>query len=91
MGGGRKKEIKFKTVEIPIVLDMDSELDVALFEYIHKQPNLLAYNSRIKSFLAQDVSSPGIQECRRLLENRRDHKADRFAFVSFELFTRCSG
>ena len=57
MGGGRKKEIKFKSIEIPIVCDMDSELDVALFDYIQKQPNLLVYNNRIKSFLAQDVSS----------------------------------
>ncbi|KAF9919792.1 hypothetical protein FBU30_010530 [Linnemannia zychae] len=53
--GGRKKEIKFKTIEIPIICDMDSELDQALYEYIQKQPNLLVYNNRIKSFLAQDM------------------------------------
>ncbi|KAF9967456.1 hypothetical protein BGZ70_009450 [Mortierella alpina] len=53
--GGRKKEVKFKTIEIPIVCDMDSELDQALYEYIQKQPNLLVYNNRIKSFLAQDM------------------------------------
>ncbi|KAI1320915.1 hypothetical protein EDD11_009238 [Mortierella claussenii] len=53
--GGRKKEIKFKTIEIPIVCDMDSELDQALYDYIQKQPNLLVYNNRIKSFLAQDM------------------------------------
>ncbi|KAF9181411.1 hypothetical protein BGZ51_005440 [Haplosporangium sp. Z 767] len=53
--GGRKKEVKFKTIEIPIVCDMDSDLDQALYEYIQKQPNLLVYNNRIKSFLAQDM------------------------------------
>ncbi|KAF9126651.1 hypothetical protein BGW39_006465 [Mortierella sp. 14UC] len=53
--GGRKKEIKFKTIEIPIICDMDSELDQALYEYIQKQPNLLVYNNRIKSFLAHDM------------------------------------
>ncbi|KAF9197361.1 hypothetical protein BGZ49_002240 [Haplosporangium sp. Z 27] len=53
--GGRKKEVKFKTIEIPIVCDMDSELDQALYDYIQKQPNLLVYNNRIKSFLAQDM------------------------------------
>ncbi|KAF9116003.1 hypothetical protein BGX27_005440 [Mortierella sp. AM989] len=53
--GGRKKEVKFKTIEIPIVCDMDSELDQALYDYIQKQPNLLVYNNRIKSFLAHDM------------------------------------
>ncbi|KAF9326572.1 hypothetical protein BG006_010022 [Podila minutissima] len=53
--GGRKKEVKFKTIEIPIVCDMDSDVDVALFDFIQKQPNLLVYNNRIKSFLAQDM------------------------------------
>ncbi|KAF8927077.1 hypothetical protein BGZ58_010647 [Dissophora ornata] len=53
--GGRKKEVKFKTIEISIVCDMDSELDQALYENILRQPNLLAYNNRIKSFLAQDM------------------------------------
>ncbi|KAG0272045.1 hypothetical protein BGZ95_000090 [Linnemannia exigua] len=53
--GGRKKEIKFRTIEIPIICDMDSELDQALYEYIQKQPNLLVYNNRIKSFLAHDM------------------------------------
>ncbi|KAF9412151.1 hypothetical protein BGZ94_001126, partial [Podila epigama] len=53
--GGRKKEVKFKTIEIPIVCDMDSDIDLALFDFIQKQPNLLVYNNRIKSFLAQDM------------------------------------
>lgn len=54
--GGRKKEFKFKTIEIPIVCDMESEADQALYDYIQKQPNLLVYNNRMKSFLAHDVS-----------------------------------
>jgi len=54
--GGRKKDVQFKTIEIPIVCDMDSAVDLALFDFIQKQPNLLVYNNRIKSFLAQDVS-----------------------------------
>ncbi|KAF9364814.1 hypothetical protein BGX34_000361 [Mortierella sp. NVP85] len=53
--GGRKKEVQYKTIEIPIVCDMDSPVDQALFDYIQKQPNLLVYNNRIKSFLAQDL------------------------------------
>ncbi|KAI1320832.1 hypothetical protein EDD11_009789 [Mortierella claussenii] len=53
--GGRKKEVQFKTIEIPIVCDMDSAIDQALFDFIQKQPNLLVYNNRIKSFLAQDM------------------------------------
>lgn len=54
--GGRKKDVQYKTIEIPIVCDMDSAVDLALFECIQRQPNLLVYNNRIKSFLAQDVS-----------------------------------
>ncbi|KAG0015327.1 hypothetical protein BGZ81_011728 [Podila clonocystis] len=53
--GGRKKEFKFKTIEIPIVCDMESEADQALYDYIQKQPNLLVYNNRMKSFLAHDI------------------------------------
>ncbi|KAF9949031.1 hypothetical protein BGZ70_001975 [Mortierella alpina] len=53
--GGRKKEVQFKTIEIPIICDMDSVVDQALFDFIQKQPNLLVYNNRIKSFLAQDM------------------------------------
>ncbi|KAF9111956.1 hypothetical protein BGX27_004216 [Mortierella sp. AM989] len=53
--GGVKKEVQFKTIEIPIVCDMDSDIDRALFECIQKNPNLLVYNNRIKSFLAQDM------------------------------------
>ncbi|KAF9935380.1 hypothetical protein FBU30_003170 [Linnemannia zychae] len=53
--GGRKKEVQLKTIEIPIVCDMDSTVDMALFEFIKAQPNLLVYNNRIKSFLAQDM------------------------------------
>ncbi|KAF9291542.1 hypothetical protein BGZ68_003480 [Mortierella alpina] len=53
--GGRKKEVQFKTIEIPIICDMDSVIDQALFDFIQKQPNLLVYNNRIKSFLAQDM------------------------------------
>ncbi|KAG0212836.1 hypothetical protein BGX28_005492 [Mortierella sp. GBA30] len=53
--GGRKKEVQFKTIEIPIICDMDSVADQALFDFIQKQPNLLVYNNRIKSFLAQDM------------------------------------
>ncbi|KAG0348047.1 hypothetical protein BG004_006254, partial [Podila humilis] len=52
--GGRKKEFKFKTIEIPIVFDMESDTDQALYEYIQKQPNLLVYNNRMKSFLGHD-------------------------------------
>ncbi|KAF9434758.1 hypothetical protein BGZ76_007505 [Entomortierella beljakovae] len=53
--GGIKNTVQFKTIEIPIVCDMDNESDRALFEYIQKNPNLLVYNNRIKSFLAQDM------------------------------------
>ncbi|KAF9161369.1 hypothetical protein BGX21_005566 [Mortierella sp. AD011] len=53
--GGVKKEVQFKTIEIPIVCDMDNDIDRALFEYIQKNPNLLVYNNRIKSFLAQEM------------------------------------
>ncbi|KAG0379653.1 hypothetical protein BGX24_012293 [Mortierella sp. AD032] len=53
--GGRKKEVQLKTIEIPIVCDMDSAVDMALYEFIKNQPNLLVYNNRIKSFLAQDM------------------------------------
>ncbi|KAF9573666.1 hypothetical protein EC968_008182 [Mortierella alpina] len=53
--GGKKKEVQFKTIEIPIICDMDSAVDQALFDFIQKQPNLLVYNNRIKSFLAQDM------------------------------------
>ncbi|KAF9299842.1 hypothetical protein BGZ74_008586 [Mortierella antarctica] len=53
--GGRKKEFKFKAFEIPIVCDMESEADRALYDYIQKQPNLLVYNHRMKSFLAHDI------------------------------------
>ncbi|KAF9295195.1 hypothetical protein BGZ88_002616 [Linnemannia elongata] len=53
--GGRKKEVQLKTIEIPIVCDMDSAVDMALYEFIKSQPNLLVYNNRIKSFLAQDM------------------------------------
>ncbi|KAF9356198.1 hypothetical protein BGX26_005588 [Mortierella sp. AD094] len=53
--GGVKKEVQFKTIEIPIVCDMDNDIDRTLFEYIQKNPNLLVYNNRIKSFLAQDM------------------------------------
>ncbi|KAF9950251.1 hypothetical protein BGZ65_006746, partial [Modicella reniformis] len=53
--GGRKKEVQYKTIEIPIVCDMDSAVDQALFDYIQRNPNLLVYNNRIKSFLAQDL------------------------------------
>ncbi|KAF9580651.1 hypothetical protein BGW38_002612 [Lunasporangiospora selenospora] len=55
MGGNRKKEVQYKTIEIPLVCDMDSPLDQALFDFIQRQPNLLVYNNRIKSFLAQDM------------------------------------
>ncbi|ORZ28421.1 hypothetical protein BCR41DRAFT_418498 [Lobosporangium transversale] len=53
--GGRKKEVQFKTIEIPIVCDMDNLVDQALFEFIQKQPNLLVYNNRIKSMLAEEI------------------------------------
>ncbi|KAF9107754.1 hypothetical protein BGX29_005041 [Mortierella sp. GBA35] len=53
--GGRKKEVQLKTIEIPIVCDMDNSVDMALYEFIKSQPNLLVYNNRIKSFLAQDM------------------------------------
>ncbi|KAF8981001.1 hypothetical protein BGZ46_003375 [Entomortierella lignicola] len=55
MGGGIKKDADFKTIEIPIVCDMNSDIDKALYEYIQKNPNLLVYNNRFKSFLAQDM------------------------------------
>ncbi|KAF9191261.1 hypothetical protein BGZ51_007581, partial [Haplosporangium sp. Z 767] len=53
--GGRKKDAQIRTVEIPINLDMDSQLDMVLFEFLQKQPNLLMYNNRIKSYLAEDL------------------------------------
>jgi len=61
--GGRRREVQLKTIEIPIVCDMDNSVDMALYEFIKSQPNLLVYNNRIKSFLAQDVSNflPSVQ------------------------------
>ncbi|KAG0041738.1 hypothetical protein BGZ83_001368 [Gryganskiella cystojenkinii] len=53
--GGRRNNVQYKTIEIPIVCDMESLVDQALFDFIQKQPNLLVYNNRIKSFLAQDM------------------------------------
>lgn len=70
--GGRKKEVKFKTIEIPIVCDMDSELDLALYEYIQKQPNLLVYNNRIKSFLAHDMLGLSEEEEDRMSSTQTD-------------------
>ncbi|KAF9973037.1 hypothetical protein BGZ73_003747, partial [Actinomortierella ambigua] len=53
--GGRKKEARTKTIEIPLVCDLDSPIDLALFEALQRQPNLLAFNNRLKSLLAQDL------------------------------------
>ncbi|KAG0261073.1 hypothetical protein BG011_001376 [Mortierella polycephala] len=53
--GGRKKDAQIKTVEIPINLDMDSQVDMVLFDFLQKQSNLLMYNNRIKSYLVEDL------------------------------------
>lgn len=90
--GGRKKEVQLKTIEIPIVCDMDSAVDMALYEFIKSQPNLLVYNNRIKSFLAQDVgkkTSNPLQLCSQLGFLYMFIDANYYFSVHFAIDARC--